>query len=179
VETLDRYSQDCAGEIIKSLIPEKILLRRCLELLAASIERAHKIRESCWGITLFSELVRFNVGMIEVYVLSYNRLHLTIDLEIPTPDLARLDEVKVYGDAYNVYTGLYKSVQGSIRCEFPLNKLSAVLPSIQESYALLIEKAAKTRRNPGTEKGHSPGVINFLRSELGRSVSDPVYKNAI
>jgi predicted restriction endonuclease len=49
------------------------------------------------------------------------------------------------------------------------------LPLVQGSHHALIEKAARTGRNPMTKRSHSPGVISFLSTYLNQEIPQPNY----
>ena len=76
---LFRESLQEATTVFESLIPNQVERRVCCELLVNAIEYAHEISPNSWGITLYSNLVRLNVGMVEVAVVTFNNVYLILD----------------------------------------------------------------------------------------------------
>ena len=59
---LNRNEADSARAVARKLIPDPKARRRALELLRDGIARAHQIDAACWGVTLATNRIRFNVG---------------------------------------------------------------------------------------------------------------------
>jgi len=171
----DRNLESTAKSLIETFLPEANVRKLCLEALAESIILAHQENSSRWGITLFPNLVRLNVGMIETFVISPNKLYMIADFSTLNLDIADIKGVEIYASTPDLYVGVYKSVPGSTGCEFPANLFSKVKPYLWDSHRQLVINAATTRRHPTTQDAHSPGILIYLRNELGIQMPDPIY----
>ncbi|MEP7137702.1 MAG: hypothetical protein ABI904_22480 [Chloroflexota bacterium] len=176
--TVDRNDQDSAAEVVQFLIPGKANQKECLEFLANSIEIAHALAPDRWGVTLKEDLLRLNVGRIEVLAFYSGILRCILDLHtIPEKlEKLRIDEtVYIFPDKNDPEAGFYKSVPGSVACNMYVTDTKKVLPLIQDSHRILVENASKTSRHTMTKGAHSPAVIDYLSSYLGRTIHQPEY----
>lgn len=172
----DRTSEVYAASVITSLLADNKARLDYLNLLARSVTDAHRAKPSSWGITLFPEGVRMNVGMIEVCTLFQEEIRLVLDSEIVPDDLWKINEVEKYWYT-NPKGSLFRSVDVSIGCTFPPSQLSKVLSLATDAHISLIKHAARTRRNPKTKVGHSPGILIYLQNELKCTLPSPVYNS--
>lgn len=171
----DRNLLSTAKSCIEDFLPRLKVRNDVLEAFAESILLAHHSNPSGWGVSLFPNLVRLNIGMIETFVISANQLYLVVDMGELDLDLIDLDDVEFYASTPDLYVGIYKSVPGSAGVEFPAQLFPQVKPYLWDAHTLLITKAAATRRHPATRDAHSPGVLMYLRQELKIELPDPVY----
>jgi hypothetical protein len=174
---IDRTSELYAASVITSLLASDKVRLDYLNLLARSVTDAHRAKPSSWGITLFPEGVRMNVGMIEVCVLFQDQIRLVLDKEKVPDELWNIDGVEEYWYTLSPEDSLFISVDVSIGCAFPASQLSKVLSLATDPHISLIKRAARTRRNPKTKVGHSPGILTYLQSELKCTLPSPVYNS--
>ena len=172
--TIDRANPDSADEVFQSLIPSKSDKKVILEFLAISIEIAHSISPNCWGITLQNNLVRLNVGKIEVISL-LDIFHCILDLETIPTTLWNDEIVALSKNEHDPEAGFYKGVPNSVACNMFIEDAKVVSPQIEESHRILVENAAQTGRHAMTKKAHSPAVIDYLVSFLDRRIPKPEY----
>jgi hypothetical protein len=172
---VDRDNQDSVGEVIQNLILEEATRRKCLDFLANSINTAYVLAPDRWGLTLKKDLIRLNVGKIEVLALFPDIAHCLLDLDTIPKELWEDDRVTILENENDPRLGYYRSVPGSVVCDVFVEDIEGVLPLIQDSHRILIENASQTGRNPMTKKAHSPAVIDFLSSYLGRDIPHPSY----
>jgi hypothetical protein len=172
---IDRDSQNSVHEVVQSLIPEEIIRHKCLDFLADSINTAYGLAPDRWGLTLKKDMIRLNVGKIEVLALFPKMVHCLIDLDSTPKELLGDDMVIILKNESDPTLGYYRSVPGSIVCNVFVEDFEEVLPLIQDSHRILIENASQTGRNPMTKKAHAPAVIDFLSSYLGRDIPHPDY----
>ena len=139
--------------------------------MADSVELAHAEVPSEWGITLFSEMVRLNVGKIEVLAYVANMVHCIIDSQhVPTALRHRQDvELIIKPD------GVLRSVPVSAVCNFPAELAAELFPLLRSSHDSLIRAASKAPLNPAARRAYSPGVTDFLSSTVGRQLQHPSY----
>lgn len=170
----DRNHEVAAAAVITTLFSPS-LRRLCLELLANSIDKAHSANPKSWGVTLFPDLVRLNIGMVEGCVLSHNKVYLTLLRPYLTEHTLQNELLNFNMYNSEIQTGVYKSVPESMGCSFDSRHVSEVLDLLLPAHNGLIQQAAHTRRHSKTRGAHSPGILKYLRSELKRVIPEPVY----
>jgi hypothetical protein len=139
--------------------------RRYLKALAESIEFANYVAPSKWGVTLFTDGLTLNVGMINVLTLTRFAAGLVVDRKRRPKRRYRL-----------LNNGLpYKSVPRSLGLEIPLSGFRAAYQKLANSHIALIREAAVTRRHPMTVRCHSPGICSYLLNELDVPFFQPAY----
>ena len=173
---VDRDNQDSVQEIVQMLIPEEENRRTCLIFLADSINTASLLAPDRWGLTLKKDLIRLNVGKIEVLALFPFVVHCLVDLDSIPQEIRKDERFKLLENETDPRLGYYKSVPGSVVCNIIAEDFEGVLPIIQEAHRILIENASQTGRNPMTKKAHSPAVVDYLSAYLGREIPHPSYK---
>jgi hypothetical protein len=146
-----------------------------LNFLADSIATADTVSPDRWGLTLNKDFLRLNVGKIEVLAFFQYSVHCLIDLNTLPEELREDDRVGFKENKTDPSLGFYKSVPGSVVCDIFDEEPEQVLALIKGSHQALIESAGRTGRNPMTKKGHSPAVIDYLVSYLGRDLPQPSY----
>ena len=171
----DRTNPVSAAEVFKVLVPKENDRQVCLEFFANSIDIAHAIHPERWGVTLKTNLVRLNVGNIEVISLVTENLHCMVDLDAITKELRENELFYFSMSEHDPEVGFYKSVPKSVACNMLIKDAKTAIPLIEESHHVLVENAAKTRRHAMTKRAHSPGVIEYLSVCLGRKVPQPEY----
>ena len=172
---VDRDNQDTVHEVIKNLIPDGASRHRSLDFLADSINTAYLLALGRWGLTLKKDLIRLNVGKIEVLAFFPDVVDCLLDLDSMPKELWANDRVTILENENDPRLGYYRSVPGSVVCDIFVEDFEGVLPLIQAWHRILIENALQTGRNPMTRKAHSPAVIEYLSSYLGREVRHPSY----
>ncbi len=176
---LDRTDKEIAKEVFEFLLPDEKIRRQCLEFLANSVKEANRLADDKWGITLFANCVRLNLGRIEVLSIRQDGLiEVTADSE-SLPDFPPELNVEVHKPTGNEPSdGVFKTVPGSAACFFFEEQTLLVLPQLYESHTKLLGKAAQTSRHTMTEKAHSPGVIEYLKDYLNQPLPQPAYFNS-
>lgn len=168
---LDRTSAESARLVIEKLLPQEASRRLALNYLADTMVQADAIGADVWGVTLFKDRVRLNIGTIEVGVLEQNAVYMTLHDEALTE--AARKQLKKWGQFGK--KGAYRTAPDALGLRLPAEKLAAALPLLQEARAQLIEKLASRRKRTTWYEAHSPGVIAYLQSALGRAIPNPSY----
>lgn len=172
---LDRKNPDSAAEIIQKLIPEEKDKKTCLEFLANSISIAHALSPDRWGVTLKKNLIRLNVGRIETISFMPDVLRCLLDLDTIPSKLWNDEIVNLAPDENDPKIGFYKSVPKSVLCVMLFEDTEKVIPIIQDSHRILVENSSQTSRQSMIKDAHSPAVIDYLSSYLGRDIPQPAY----
>jgi hypothetical protein len=172
---LDRTHTDEVKATLDYLFPDPEICTVCVNALADSIVAADAAGPDGWGITLTENMIRLNVGMIEVLTLHPDWIHIVLDSQ-RFPEAVRSDsEVELAFERSPGRKGVFSSVPVSVSCGFPAESAPKFLPLVRESHESLIRAAADTRRNPATQKGYSPAVVQYLCAALQRHFGHPKY----
>lgn len=166
----ERRDSKIAQDVLERLLPDVQSRKVCLRFLCESIQLAHQLSPSSWGVTLQKDLVRLNVGQIEAMTIKQDRVHVVFARDAKPPELQAITDLH-----FDSKAPLYKSVERSSGCDFPASKAGDALPPIREFHHRLIKQAAKTPRHNMTAGAHSPGVLLYLDEELGISSLNPDY----
>ncbi len=65
----NNHDQESVASIMQNLLPNEDVRRKCLNFFADSIDTAYVAAAHKWGVTLKPNLLRLNVGMIEVFTI--------------------------------------------------------------------------------------------------------------
>ncbi|MBV9467740.1 MAG: hypothetical protein JO316_16300 [Abitibacteriaceae bacterium] len=172
---LDRASADAARLVIEQLLPQTETRRIALSFLTSSINQANNISADAWGITLFKDLVRLNIGNTEAFVIESGAVYVVLD-DTSLSDQARR-QLKKWGEFGK--KGHYRTVPNAIGLRLPTAKLSQAIPLLQDAHTRLIEEAASRRKRTTWYEAHSPGVISYLQSTLSVEIPNPSYVGEI
>ena len=157
-----------AEKRFERLIPKSEDRKATLDFLADSIEQAHCLSSECWALTLGRDYIRLNVGSIEAFTIHLNTLNAILHHESPPPKLAN---VNMDPQART----LYRSVTGSMGCEFSSNRANQILPVIEGSHRYLIEKALARSSRTKWAYAHKPALVIHLAHYLRRDLPQPAY----
>lgn len=70
-----RKDPKTAREVLERLLPDARARKICLRYLCDSIQLTHQLAPSSWGLTLQRNMLRLNVGHIEVVTIEQGRIH--------------------------------------------------------------------------------------------------------
>lgn len=166
----EREEAKSAQSVLERLLPDGQSRILCLRFLCDTIRLAHQLAPRSWGITLQKDLVRLNVGHIEVMTILQDRIHVVLDRNAIPPEL-----LTIQGLQMDSKTPLYRWVACSSGCDFPTKQASATLPLIRASHHQLTTQAAATPRHNMTARAHSPGVLRYLVVVLDLDLPDPEF----
>jgi hypothetical protein len=162
----DRESIDAAELICKTLLPHKKERTQILQFLSKSMFAIPVPWNSDrWGLTLFSNLIRLNVGPIEVLTISKNEVGIVL-LESEMEDSLRVQLENCQGRSYHHPTG---SRYFGIR----VRQFCALAKELRSAHTTLIETASSRSRRPMYYKAHSRGLTAYLARELNTDACDP------
>jgi hypothetical protein len=142
-----------------------------MTLFADAVTRAHTYGSSRWEVTLRQRRVRLNVGILLALELSAERLSFgVVRDEIPV----KLKElIQHYG---NLDEKQFETQPVTTVCRLPVTVAVQHSDSIRLSIADFIAVAAGTAVQSPYRNAHSPGVIAFLRTALGRDLPEAEYR---
>lgn len=167
----DRNSLESANIVFHRLFKNTKARQICIGSMADSVRIAQVESPSSWGITLFNDAVRLNVGLIEVLVYSKEHVVCLVSSESISAKLIKHPDVHLEAPS----GGIHRSVAVSASCSFPSEKADELFSLVRESHHQLICAAAKGQINPAARKAYSPGVTEFLAVETGHHITHPAY----
>ena len=175
-------SEGEAERLICSIVRDVKTRQRCLEAFAEAVREAHRHSEGIWAVTCSDEKVRLQVGPVIICNIGdksagTERLWLALDRD----SLARGGKAALLEGSVDWEWGVgkyatYRVIPTRNGCYFPSERYEDIWPEVRELHFESIRRAAQRGGlRPKTKEGHSPGVLEYLRSTLGRSMPDPVY----
>jgi hypothetical protein len=168
VKTIDAKQRANAGEasfIIKNIfagLPPGTM-RNFLKFLSASLKYLSSNYGDRWGITLFKDGLRLNVGWVEVIVLKSNALNVLVEKEV-----APYGTKTFYDD--------FETAPGCGLTRVPLAEIPEILPKLLEAHHSAISIAAKRKTTKYIREAHSVGVTHFLSEVLAEPIIHPSYQ---
>ncbi len=123
--------------------------------MADSITRAHAAAPQGWGVTLLDNMVRLNVGRIEVMTFTPDWVHLVLDSRCFPETLRDRQQVELLFQSSPHEKGVFRSVPVSASCGFPAKLAGELFPLVRSSHHSLIGAAGDTTRNAATRIGYS------------------------
>lgn len=152
-----------AEAVIMGAVPdqhERVLL---LKRLASSAAIADSVAPAAWGVTLFSDGFRLNVGQVEVLVLGQGTLRVNLSAEFGVPPFV--------GTLF--VAAAYHSIPEP-QCAFvgTIHDYVGVEDATHDAHETFVRRAASTRSGEaraGTphRRSHHEGLVEFARRTLG------------
>jgi 5-methylcytosine-specific restriction protein A len=166
---LERSDPIVAEKVLGLLFEESTSAakQRYLEFLKAAIEHLSQHHPDRWGITLFSDLVRLNAGIVESLVLHPKGLRVLVDSAS-----APADAVFEEGTAY-------RSAPGCAVVSLSFSQIPDVLTSLAVAHHTALSIAAKRKCTPAIRRAHSIGVTKFVGHVLDRLIPNPTLDSSV
>lgn len=161
-----------AGAAFRDIVPEDYQARLA-RILARSINAAHKIASTKWGLRLHKDSVMLKVGRVEVLqFFSTGWIGINVKTNTVPKHLSKIGKLSPpYGDG-----SWYKSLPGCSRwvSDFSAigDEFNALFPSLNEAIGIASESAI----NPTTAATHSPGLIDYISLEIRKPLPQPDYE---
>lgn len=161
---LDRSDPAQATAILNTLVPDERRRELLLRMLASLAEIAARINPASWSITLQSDMIRLNVGVLVLFGFGRNNLHFSVrSSEQPPASLSA-----------HTYAEPFRAMPGVIFRRIPQAAVDepGVAEFIAQACAAVAHESASSR-GPW-RRAHSPGVVVLLERVLGRRLAwDP------
>lgn len=141
-----------------------------------SLLYSHQHAPTRWVITHGNDHLNINVGLMHTVMLRNDWLEVMVDYA-HLPTLAPNPDVGFDASEPDPFVGIYPSVPGSTYTFFDPDLFDQYAPIIWDAHQRTIEKAARTRINPGVSAKHTPAALtyfaahqqNYLRTSYARS----------
>ena len=170
---IDRSDAQEAQRIFRQLYPENAMLRVAAMRLADSVTVANKEEPGSWSVTLFEDMVRLNVGPVEVCTLVREGIKLVTCVPQSTPLADGLTFDRGDEPAYRSVPidSAHLYLDGRIGDSIPHDYINA--------HHAYIKEAAQLRRRSSFRRAFSVGVLLFLEAELELKLPRPIYLNKL
>jgi hypothetical protein len=171
MKAFNRESIDDAESICKRLLPREKARTTILEYLSQSILA---IPNACssdrWGLSLFRNRIRLNVGPIEVFTVSREQIGIVL-LESKIEEALQSKLMKCKADRNRSY----RYPTGSRHFGIAVRQFCALAKDVRRPHIALIEAASPGPRRPRFYQAHSQGLTAYLARELNTNVCDPPF----
>lgn len=165
----ERADPAVAEEMFRVFWPQRALWRPVCELLERSVRLAHECGESSWSVTMHPDMIRLNVGQVEVLTLHADVVRLLFADPFVVSD-AELEVVRGEEPFF------YKSVPvPSGICVVPISLLLSTPAGLRSAHERYVCEAASRKRSSPFKSSFSPAVLTFAESVLGTTLPRPSY----
>lgn len=121
-----------------------------------------------WGLSLFRNRIRLNVGPIEVLIVSKEHIGIVLlESEIEEALQTKLVKCKAYRNRS------YRYPLGSRHFGITVRQFCALAEDVRKPHIALIEEASSGARRPRFYQAHSRGLTAYLARELNTNACDP------
>lgn len=168
---VNRTKRDSAVEVFERLFPDQDVRDACASAMAESVQFAHAEAPNGWAVTLFKNVIRLNVGRIEVLAYFPGWVHCIVDSEQVPAAVEQWEDVELGVEP----GGVLRSVPVSAVCNFPAELASEVLPLLRPCHNALIRAASGHQLHWNAQRAYSPAVIEFLSLAVGYQLQHPSY----
>lgn len=152
--------------LFKLLFHDPAARKITLESLSADIKLAHRIAPASWGVSIFPNTARLNVGGMAVLHIYEEQIAFSItkSLQSSVPKDAR-----ALFDRHGEYSFVPGALEGSLSAAHVRQ-----FPAFKAAHHHLVERCAQKRKVCFWPHSHSPGFVRFMR-QSGYDIPDPDY----
>jgi hypothetical protein len=149
---IDRYDHRSVARLFRWFWPDSDIALAFARALAASIRVAHEASDACWEVTLFPDMLRLNVGQVEVLKLTADEamflFRAPLDAESAAPCELQVSSDPVFA-AVPVPSGV---------CFIAADDLPSLPSAVREAHNAYINAAASFKRVSPFKKSFSPAA---------------------
>jgi hypothetical protein len=170
--------------IFSDAVPEPSVGQRCLAIFADAIAEANVYGRNTWAVTYEERKVRperskvrLVVNHIVVCTLGGGRIWMALDKGLlETSSYRSLLERSQDWEWGKGKWAEYREIPARNGYYRPSENHAEIWPKIRRLHFESIYRAVEeTTMDPRTPQRHSPGILKYLRNQLGRHVPDPRY----
>lgn len=166
--TVDRSDPEISERIFRKLVPPASVTQ-VAKTLVSLIRHANLLESASWCLSLFADMVRLNVGQVELFTIRRGWLRLVTTSFSLSGEFAG---VELESTAQPVY----RSVPiDSIIAHVDLAATHVVPAVCLQAARAYIEEAAHRKRRSPFSRAHSVGLVQYLESEVSEHVPQPSY----
>lgn len=167
-KSMDRYQPDRVARYFKSIWTSAARAWVASEF-AASIEKADTEAGASWELSLLSDLLRLNVGQVEVLRATWDGIMYVVDTSIESLGISR---THLFLEANPVYKAVPIPSQSFFFGFSELRKYAAIVRPAHNSF---IAQAANRKKVSPFQKSHSPAAVQHLSLVTGEGLPQPSY----
>lgn len=163
---------------VEAMYSDPSIRQICLTVLADAIMQAHAISPTSWAVVMPKTKNEVSLDVYGVYpcTLRVGELVLVIDQDTLGEKTKNQFEITFSSDPRN--EAVFESITGTspYRVHLPVDRLTDLLPLVRDSFLSFVTSCAgrvKTRTHG--HYLHDPSVVDYLRQELKRDLSQPNY----
>lgn len=162
--SFDRWEPESARAVIENLLGcERSSIQAFLRILAFDIDTfSLQRRDNHWGLSLFSNALRLNVGWVECVILGSRGVRLLV----ATAKLPR---------GFRTVSRNYVLAPGCALVALESGQVATLWPRVKAAHTTAIEIAGRRSTHKSIRDAHSPGVIAYASRQLGRELRNPTY----
>jgi exonuclease III len=159
-------------QIFKKLVKDPGVRIKVAELLAGKIGYAQNLDPERWAVTIDKKktYLRMVVGLIEVLQFRAKSVVIILDNYTFPVMLRNAPGVKI-----DPSVPKYSSVDGSLMMVVSYDNLFNILPDIELCHQQLMKNASETSLHYESKNAHSPGMLTFLSSFIGKAFPRPYF----
>jgi hypothetical protein len=171
----DRQSEHTARSVVEKLYPDPAVRLEVLRILAASIGHAHSVGPRAWQLTLHHANFRLIVGQARILDGLMEKLFLVVDGRALDPALQ--EQIAAIG---TIEPDSLKSLKSPLAVTITGAQLQGMtgrpfFPALQEAHFRAIDEARAKFSAAPFARAHSPGLLKYMRAQLGEDIPDPEY----
>jgi 5-methylcytosine-specific restriction endonuclease McrA len=156
---------------VRKLVGPGVDVRRpVLHRLAQAVGTAAALRGDCWSLTHKPDLVRLNVGWVEMLTIIPGLASLTLVGEPDRKALAKVGAVLSAG---------YELIPGSFRVSAPHAAFAHAFDVVHTQHVAALRTAAMRTPPPQVKKAHSPALVAYLARATGKTLPAPRWREDV
>lgn len=156
------------AKIFAEYYPEEDDRRLVCELLADAVEAAHKKNPKVWGLSVRSDKIRLNVGFFAALDCKPGVFRISV-LQEKVPS-----EFSLAWQSYENHKFHFKRIhEGTTGYDLPLEEVSQNRELVGQLLHSFVMRATDGMNRSPYARFHRPDVLQYLRTFLGRELTDP------
>jgi hypothetical protein len=160
-----RQDLQLAAPIIESLFDNTHARSLVMGLLSDDIRQVASIANDRWGVTLFANGFRLNVGWVECLVVTADDVRLLVEER----------SVTKYRRQFIFEGRGYRWAPGCALIGIGSDRAADVVPLVTPAHQEALIIASRRPTQPSIQKAHSPAIIDYLRTVMRFDVENPSY----
>jgi hypothetical protein len=170
---VDRDTAEGTKQFVETCISDSTTRRAVAEFFASVVERAHRGGESRWTTSLHPGRLNVVVGLIRVLSLLPRRgLLVVLSKEVLEPGASK-ELARVGKRVEEAFARLELATE---TWTIPPAAIVETLPLVRKAFDAVLEASIETATYSPYAAAHSPGVLGWLASEVGRALPSPSFR---
>lgn len=142
-ECQDDEAMSTPREFIERAYPDPDIRSTVLLQLADSLQAADTISRSCWSVSFRQNVIRLNIGRLEMFMLRENQLDMTVDRD--ATDEAEWQYIRErLGIVFRGNGEPFKLIPSAYGLLLPADRIEELLPRLRPLHLACVPRAAAT-----------------------------------